>query len=514
MSNPKRQRQRRLEREQSAIERRLAAAVGPNLGGPLLQGAPIRYEWAERDRGVAHGGIGMIARLVEVVGLASEIDASLELLKVHRPYHESDHVLNIAYNGLCGGTRLEDIETRRPDAVFLDGLGTPSLPDPTTAGDFCRRFDERSIIALQEAINRARMKVWSKQPASFFSQTARIDADASIVPTDGQCKQGMDIAYNGTWGYSALLVSLQNTGEPLYQSLHGANRPSHEGVIPLYDRSIELCRQAGFSDILLRGDTDFSLTTEFDRWDADRVRFVFGYDAKANLVQAAEAQPEDLYHELAAKAERQLATRPRTRPTNVKDEIVRERAYKTIRPKKQEVVEFSYRPRACTKDYRVVALRKNLSIERGDNVLFEEYRYFFYITNDHKRTADQVIAEAHQRCNQENLISNLKTGLRALHAPVNTLNANWAYMTMASLAWTLKAWCALMLPISPRYKAQHEQQRCRLLTMEFRTFRAAFIDIPCQIVKTARYIRWRIQAWNPSLRIFFRLLDALTFAAQ
>jgi hypothetical protein len=173
------------------------------------------------------------------------------------------------------------------------------------------------------------------------------------------------------------------------------------------------------------------------------------------------------------------------------------------------VVEFSYRPGKCKKDYRVVALRKNLSVERGENVLFDQYRYFFYITNDRNLSADEVVAEARGRCNQENLIAQLKGGVRALHAPVNTLNANWAYMTMASLAWTLKAWCALLLPVSPRWQAHHQQQRRRILTMEFRTFRAAFIDIPAQIVTTGRYIRWRIQTWNPWLDAFFRLLDAV-----
>ncbi len=189
----------------------IPSAVAPNPGGPLLGRANIAYEYSERTKGVSQGGIGMIARLVGKVGLAAEIDGSLELLAQHRPYPESDHVLNIAYNALCGGRRLEDIENRRNDAVFLDGLGVAARPDPTTAGDFCRRFDEAAIMALQDAHNRARLKVWAEQPASFFAKTARIDADASIISTDGDCKQGIDIAYNGIWGYSALIVSLSNT---------------------------------------------------------------------------------------------------------------------------------------------------------------------------------------------------------------------------------------------------------------------------------------------------------------
>lgn len=500
----------RLAREKGKIERRLRAAVVVNEGGPVMAGGSIVYETAGRPRGIAHGGMGLIQRVVRRIGLAKSIDRRVKVLKIHKPYHESDHVLNIAYNALCGGQRLEDIELRRQDRVMLDALGTPSLPDPTTAGDFCRRFDGESIDALMNAINEARLKVWATQPESFRSETARIDADGSIVPTTGDCKEGMDISYNGIWGYSALVVSLANTREALYVANHSANRPSHEGVIGMFDRAIELCRRGEFQDILLRGDTDFSITTEFDRWTEDGVRFVFGYDARANMVEKAENAPDSAYRELERRAEREILTHPRTRPEDVKDRIVRQRQFRTIRPKSEDLFEFEYKPVKCRRSYRVIALRKNLSIEKGEEVLFDEIRYFFFITNDRSMSPDQVVYESRQRCNQENLIAQLKSGgVRALHAPVNTLNANWAYMVMAALAWNLKAWTALLLPVHPRWAHTHLEQRRRLLSMDFRTFVAAIIHIPCQIIKAARRIRYRLLAWNAWQSAVFRLADAM-----
>jgi Transposase DDE domain group 1 len=314
VSHRRDRRDAQLQAEATAIRERLANAVGPNPGGPLLGRVSITYGLSERVKATAHGGLGVIARIVNSTGLAAEIDRSVELLKAHRPYHESDHVLNLAYNALCGGQRLDSIELRRGDRVLLDGLGVASLPDPTTAGDFCRRFDAATVDALQDAINRARVKVWQRQPQSFFEQTAVIDADASLVTTDGETKEGMDLSYKGTWGYSALVVSLANTQEPLYLALHGANRPSHEGAVGYYDKAIALCRLAGYKKIRLRGDTDFSLTAELDRWDDDNVTFVFGYDAYANLVQRAETADQDTYHQLVARAEKQIeADRQRRR---------------------------------------------------------------------------------------------------------------------------------------------------------------------------------------------------------
>ena len=312
--------------------------------------------------------------------------------------------------------------------------------------------------------------------------------------------------------YHPLVVSLANTGEVLSIVNRSGNRPSHDGAASYLDRAIALCRRGGFGDVLLRGDTDFALTSNFDRWDDDGVRFVFGYDASATMRRYAEdpqALHEDGYRELERRAEEAFAKKKRrARQPRVKEQLVRENGYRNIRLKSEDVAEFVYQPRRCKREYRFVVVRKNLSVERGEQLLFDDIRYFFYVTNDDEMPVEQVVRHANRRCNQENLIAQLKSGVRALHAPVNTLNANWAYMVMASLAWTLKAWMALSLPIAPRWQSKHRVERDDWLRMEFRTFVSGVINIPAQVVLTGRRLLIRLLAYRPQLHVLLRLAGA------
>jgi hypothetical protein len=353
----------------------------------MLAAGNIRYEMADRVRAINCGGIGALHLLARHVGLPQMIDQQVRVFKRHLPCQESDHVLNLAYNALAGGTCIEDLERLRNDEAYLD-------------------------------------------------------ADGSIAPTFGQCKEGMNISYDGQWGYHPLLISLANPKEPLYLVNRPGNRPSHEQADEYLDKSIALCRRA--------------------------------------------------------------------RPDNVKEEVIREKNFKNFVLRWEDVAEFEHRPDLCGRVYRMVVLRKKVAVEQGQERLFEEYRYLFYITNDRRSTAEEIVFAANDRCDQENLIEQLKNGVGSMRNPLDNLHSNWAYMVMASLAWTLKAWCGLLLSApAGRWRPRYQEQKRSILRMEFKAFVNGLIRLPCQIIKTGRRIVYRLLSCNPWAGSLLRLAEAV-----
>ena len=464
------------EREEN-LKGRLDREIKPGQGEkPMIGGLSIQYEMGAKTRAIGCGGIGALHKLVTNVGLDRSINESLHLLKIHLPYHESDHVLNIAYNVATGGTCLEDIERLRQDETYMDALGADRIPDPTTAGDFLRRFEsEAPLLALQQAVNEKRQEIWRAQDDSF-RRCGVIDMDGTIAETLGECKEGMDISYKRIGGYHPFVITLANTREPIYLVNRSGNKKSNDDAARWIDMALD-CVGEVFEKVLLRGDTDFSMTKHFDRWD-EKADFIFGYKAHENVVEIADNLPDTAWRRLKRSPRYLVKTEERERPENVKERIVEERGYDNIKLNNEDVAEFEYRPGACKKSYRMVVLRKNLSVGKGQEWLFDDYRYFFYITNMPEKTREEIVFSANERCDQENVIGQLKSGIHALRMPSDDLHSNWAYMVIASLAWTFKSWYALQIP--------DKRQSQTVLRMEFKKFLQQVILIPCQIVRTGR----------------------------
>ena len=322
----------------------------------MMRATNIHFEMAERSRALNYGGIGAMHLMGQKLGLAEQIDARVQLLKRHLPYHESDHVLNLAYNSLLDGVRL-------------------------------------------------------------------------------------------------------------------------------------------------RGDTDFTLSAELDRWDSQGIKFIFGMDAHPKVVKLAEALPAESWKALERLARYEIATEPRRKPHRIKEGIVRFKGYPNKKLVGETVAEFDYQPLKCGRSYRLVVVRKNISVQKGELVLFEDIKYFFYITNHTDYRAEQIVALANERCEQENVIEQLKNGVNAMRMPVDDLMSNWAYMVMSALAWNLKSWYGLLMP--------NRQRGLELVRMEFRRFLHAIVLLPAQIVRSGRKIIYRLMGYNSWLKDFFAAWENL-----
>jgi hypothetical protein len=472
-----------LKNRQAQRDQRLDPKWQPETPRPVLGGAFVRYEISQQMTAIVAGGIGLVTQLVKNIGLTKAIDKRLHVLKRHQPYHESDHVLSLAYNIVAGGHCIDCLKGLRQNVGYLDALGARRIPDATTAGDFLRRFTEPDVIELMEAKNDVRRRIWQSQPKST-RRLALIDVDGTIVPTLGVQKEGADFSYNGKYGYGPLVVSLANSQEVLYVVNRPANRPSHDGATPWMDRAIEFAYGSGFDRVRLRGDTAFSLTGNFDSWSDRGVEFVFGIDAHRTFVKDAEDLDSRSWKRLRRRTKREIAADP---DRNLREKKVMERGFKNYRLLEEHFAEFPYESRKTKKVYRMVVLRKRIHVLKGQQPLEDEIRYFFYVTNvsPSKLSAKETIFESNSRCNQENLIEQLKNGVNATQMPSYDFMANWAYMVIGALAWDLKIWLGLTLPNCAETR--------ELLRMEYRRFVRDVITFSAQIVKTGRSLVFRAQ---------------------
>lgn len=465
---------------------------------PMMDLGPIKMAVMEGRNATGQGGIGMIHKMNQATGLIDEINTNLELFKIHKPYFESDHVMNIAYNLLSGGTCLEDLEVRRNDIAYMDCLNAIRVPDPTTAGDFLRRFDEETILDLMEINNQNSQKIWRSANKGKKMELAILDIDGKLVETHGEYKEGLDITYKKFWGFSTLILTEMTTGVHLYIVNRSGNVLSQEDCKQWIDKAIDLLLE-NFEKVIIRGDSAYYLTKYLDEW-SKRVDFIFSVDQYEKYIEKAESIENKGWNELE-RAEKNIERDHRHE--NVKERVIAERKYTQIKQRTEYVSEYRNQPSKSQKEYRMVVVRQLKEKLVGGLLEGEFYQYFQYITSIEDEEAKKILKLIRKRFNHENKIEQLANGVYAFKMPAKEFNANWAYMVIAAMAWNMKCWLGLLM------NGINTEIGNKLISVEFKRFQNWIINIPCQIIKSERYVVFKIMSYSLFLKELIELTEKL-----
>ncbi len=421
-----------------------------------------------------YGGLSLAASLVRSLGIAKDLNRDLSLLSAHRPFHESDHVLTHVYNLYAGGTCIEDIADLQTSEPVRRILGANRVPDPTTAGDFLRRFDAGSLRSLDRVIDQAQEKVWKRRYGKGKAERAIVDLDSCVRPVYGDQKEGTDFTYKGSFGYHPLVISLAGTLECLRLVNRSGNEASAAGS---EDHLRELFPMLGrhFKQVIVRGDSAFAKQAIFDACEESGHSFAIVSSQQQNFASLFEALPGEAWKPYRQREKNEVPARKRRkRGRNRRQERARARNKRDLQLKKQWIAEIPYRPERSDRTYRLIARYQEIE-EHEQGHLFMLTRFRFILSNlPSSVSAEKVMDLTYQRCDQENLIEQLQSGVTALRMPTGGMFSNAAFMTCARLAHNLKPWLAqLALP----------QETMR---WEWKRFRRAFVYCAARVVHTAR----------------------------
>ncbi len=409
---------------------------------------------------VSWSSLGIVHGLVERLEVAPVIDSAVRVLRRHKWYTESDHVLTLTYNMLSGGNTLSDINWLRADEGLRRLLGGARVPHATTVGDFLARFDGKreqcsdrdqqagklARSELREAVEEIQQRAFGLLPRSR-RRVATLDWDSSIHEVYGEQKEGADFSYDRRWSYSSLYGTVAETGDVLHLGLHEGSRHTSYGIKEVLPRTIERVRKH-FRQVRMRADSGYYDQEIVDICAERGVEFYIVAKQRQNLLRAVHGLPECAWRPLAPIRERS-GRRRRKRRENVKRKISRQRKPDQWYKGTPEVARMMFRPTSWKKGYRYVIKRTPIHDADGKQEYLDgmrKYAYWIVVTNS-KRSNTAVLRTAQGRGNQENLIKDLKEGLGLSHVPTGLLGANQAYFMIAALAWNLKTWMLNLLEL-------------------------------------------------------------------
>ena len=431
----------------------------------------------------AYGGLALAAGLVQRLGLAKVLADGLKLLRTRRPFSEADHVLTHVYNLYIGGGCIEDIGYLQGSESVRRLLGAERLPDPTTAGDFLRRFGKAELEQLDGCIDEGQRRVWKQRYGKRKQELALVDLDSHVRPVYGAKKEGADFSYKGTWAYHPLVITLAGTQE----ILRLVNRPgnvasSEDAEVHLASVMPMLCDR--FRRVVVRGDSAFCDHHIIETCEQFGQFFAIVMAGYPNVQGLAESVPERSWRPFVPRPVRER--KPVPRESRRKKRKERRRAKALARRKRdlhlvrQWVTKIPYQPSRCDRSYRLIIRRQLIEETDNQGQLFERYRYRFAFSNIDDASPQDILDLTYGRCDQENIVEQLQNGVAAMRMPTGELLANAAFLTCARLAHNFKSWLA-QLALPPE-----------TMRWEWKRFRLAFLYIAATVVHHARQVVVRL----------------------
>lgn len=480
----------------------------PKTTGPVIRAPKLHLSVDERSVATKQGGLALFFAFSRQFNVAQEIDARVSVLKMHMPYLESDHVLAQAGMLFAGGTCIEDMAALQHSEAALRMSGACRLPDPTTSGDLLRRFDRKehpeALPGLRCAGDTVQDKVWRKLARRSRrrkrERLAVVDIDGHMKQLYGVQKEGADFSHRGVWSYYVLLLTLALTGECLAVRNRPGNHRQGQGTAELLHEVLPRV-MAHFGKALVRADSEFDRTDIREACRAHGAHFAFVGREFPNRPGIAESIPEKRWKPFTPRAQRQARIcrrrrgyRPRHKKRNQRRRRARARHYKELHLAKQWIAEVPWTPPGANETYRLVIRRQLIEHRKGQMFLCADYRYRYVVTDLPRSYSTQdVVDETYQRCDQENLIEQMGSGIAMWRMPVAEFDGNAAWLEIARLAWNIGKWIAqLALP----------EEAVR---WEWKRYRNAFVDAPATVIKGGRRVNVRIAG---SHRFCDSLIDA------